>query len=100
MMDFLFSEWTMAGIGAAAIAIAGFFPPFRQAAIAVAVAAAGLLTARHIGRREGAAKKQKEWDDAETRTRRQADEINARARRDVAADPDGMRRDPNNRDNW
>ena len=85
MLDVLFSEWTMAGIGAAAVAIAWFFPPFRQAAIAVAVAAAGLLTARHIGRREGAAKKQKEWDDAIVHDVQRGEAARRDAERDVDA---------------
>ena len=96
MLDVLFSEWTMAGIGAAAVAIAWFFPQFRQAAIAVAVAAAGLLTARRIGRHEGAADKQKEWDDAILRDVQRGEAARRDAERDV--DAGRVRGDQWNRD--
>jgi len=85
MLDFIFSEWGMVTAGAAALAVAWFFPPFRQAAITVAIAAAGLLTARHIGRREGAARKQKEWDDAIVRDVQRGEAARRDAERDVDA---------------
>lgn len=92
MLDLLFNSlWGWLGLGgvviAAALAVAWFFPPFRQLALTVAAAAAGAVALYSKGAADASRRKQAEWDAAE---RRMVDRSN-KARSDAVRTVDAGR---------
>jgi hypothetical protein len=77
------------GIGAVSIAgllaIAWFFPPFRNLALMVAAGVAAALTAYTKGSRDGSKHKQGQWDRAEKNMVDKANKARADAERDADA---------------
>lgn len=98
--DFLFNSlWGWLGIAGvvvvAALAVAWFFPPFRNIALTVAGGALAIAAIYTKGSRDAARRKQAEWDAAERKSVERGKKARADAERDVAT---GRVRDKFDRD--
>jgi hypothetical protein len=99
MMDWINPLYAWGGLAAVivagCVAVAIYFPPFRKAAISVALGVVGVMAIYRKGSKDAAARKQREWDDAERASVKRGNQAHDDAKRDVAS---GRVRDKFDRD--
>lgn len=80
---------------AGCLAVAWYFPPFRKLALTIAGAVAGAFALYRKGAKDAAARKQRQWDEAERKSVERGNQARRDAERDVR---DGRVRDRFDRD--